>query len=284
MQVNKLVAGVALVAICASLTNDTISGNRAGQGGGGIAQNSFIVPRDAQPNANQGMASGARLAERVRPRVTPSTGTASSAGSSGGQDDVSLGLVTLAANSSASGGGILNGTGFAFMAHDTIVATNSAASRANCAGTVSSGGHNLESARDCGFGGAGDVSNSDPLLAGLSSNGGPTQTMALEPGRPAIDAGDPACPQPGTDQRGTTRRQGTACDIGAFESMPLPAPPRTGRPGERRQWVSGHARRSSVEPPPRPVRSRPAAYRSSLVIGADGARTMLADLQLTEND
>src|SRR5439155_2076164 len=46
----------------------------------------------------------------------------------------------------------------------------------------------------------------------------PTQTHALVPGSPAIDvipATDPACT--GTDQRGVTRPQGPACDIGAFE-------------------------------------------------------------------
>jgi uncharacterized delta-60 repeat protein len=56
----------------------------------------------------------------------------------------------------------------------------------------------------------------DPLLSPLANNGGWTQTMALQPGSPAIDAGDDAsCPA--TDQRGITRPQGAHCDIGAFE-------------------------------------------------------------------
>jgi hypothetical protein len=60
--------------------------------------------------------------------------------------------------------------------------------------------------------------NQDPLLdpAGLQDNGGPTQTIALQPGSPAIDAAV-ACPPPATDQRGVARPQGAACDIGAFE-------------------------------------------------------------------
>lgn len=53
----------------------------------------------------------------------------------------------------------------------------------------------------------------DPLLHPLADNGGPTLTMALMPGSPAIDAGAPGCPP--TDQRGVPR-EGT-CDIGAFE-------------------------------------------------------------------
>jgi len=56
----------------------------------------------------------------------------------------------------------------------------------------------------------------DPLLGPLADNGGPNKTMALQPGSPAIDAGNNAtCPT--TDQRGINRPQGSDCDIGAFE-------------------------------------------------------------------
>ena len=57
----------------------------------------------------------------------------------------------------------------------------------------------------------------DPRLDTLADNGGATETMALLTGSPAIDAGDTeTCAS--TDQRGITRPQGEACDIGAFES------------------------------------------------------------------
>jgi hypothetical protein len=61
-----------------------------------------------------------------------------------------------------------------------------------------------------------------PLNMGvLSGNGGPTQTIPLDVGSPAIDAGDPAQGGPGfTDQRGVARPQGAAPDIGAFERIP----------------------------------------------------------------
>ncbi len=68
------------------------------------------------------------------------------------------------------------------------------------------------------------------MLGPLADNGGPTQTLALLPGSPAIDAGDDAlCPS--TDQRGEIRPQdgnndGLAkCDIGAFELGPDVIPP-----------------------------------------------------------
>jgi hypothetical protein len=60
-------------------------------------------------------------------------------------------------------------------------------------------------------------------LGPLQDNGGPTATHALLPGSPPIDAGNPATPGSGgnaceaTDQRGVSRPQGPACDMGAFE-------------------------------------------------------------------
>lgn len=60
--------------------------------------------------------------------------------------------------------------------------------------------------------------NQDPLLdpAGLQDNGGPTKTIALQPGSPGIDAAVLLnCPP--TDQRGVARPYGAGCDIGAFE-------------------------------------------------------------------
>jgi hypothetical protein len=58
-------------------------------------------------------------------------------------------------------------------------------------------------------------------LGSLSSNGGPTQTVPLNAGSPAVNAGDPAQGGPGfTDQRGTARPQGPGVDMGAFERVP----------------------------------------------------------------
>jgi hypothetical protein len=54
----------------------------------------------------------------------------------------------------------------------------------------------------------------NPQLQPLADNGGPTRTMAITPASPAFDAGA-TCPA--TDQRGVTRPQGAACDLGAFE-------------------------------------------------------------------
>lgn len=89
--------------------------------------------------------------------------------------------------------------------------------------TLISRGHNLCNDDASGGGGTGpggllsspgDIRNTDPMLGPLSDNGGPTQTFALLPGSPAINAGDDATAR-SRDQRGYARN-GTS-DIGAYE-------------------------------------------------------------------
>jgi hypothetical protein len=91
----------------------------------------------------------------------------------------------------------------------------------NCAiqhpnGELISLGHNIDSLIQCGFHAAGDQSIVDPMVGPLTEYGGPVETMALQAGSAAIDAGGAAgCPA--TDARGVLRPAGAACDIGAFE-------------------------------------------------------------------
>jgi hypothetical protein len=91
----------------------------------------------------------------------------------------------------------------------------------NVTGTITDMGHNLSSDHSCSFTGSGSLTNTDPKLGPLANNGGPTLTMALLPGSPAIDAGS-AVGAPATDQRGIPRPQGPGVDIGAFEYQYLP--------------------------------------------------------------
>ena len=80
--------------------------------------------------------------------------------------------------------------------------------------------NNISSDASCGFTAAnGGKPNTDPQLGALLDNGGPTDTRKPALASPALNAGTPTgCP--GQDQRGVTRPEGTACDIGAVENAP----------------------------------------------------------------
>jgi hypothetical protein len=100
---------------------------------------------------------------------------------------------------------------------NTIIANSPSAKNCYGAITTDSGG-NIVDDNSCGFTAASSRNSTDPKLDpnGLQNNGGPTQTIALLPDSPAIDAAVD-CPPPTADQRGIARPQGPACDSGAFE-------------------------------------------------------------------
>jgi len=64
-----------------------------------------------------------------------------------------------------------------------------------------------------------NVIDSDPLLGSLQDNDGPTYTMALGSGSPALNAGGVNAACAAEDQRGVPRSQGAGCDIGAYEAI-----------------------------------------------------------------
>ncbi len=167
----------------------------------------------------------------------------------GGTATATLTNVTVAGNKaslpqggegSTSGGGIDN-TDTAAQAvtlTNTLVALNSATTGPDYKGAVGTGsGHNLIGNADgsSGFGSTrGDLLGSTaaplaPKLGPLAQNGGPTQTLALLSGSPALQAGDNSI-QAVTgpfDQRGQgfARVANGAADIGAFEVQPPPPSP-----------------------------------------------------------
>jgi hypothetical protein len=122
----------------------------------------------------------------------------------------------------AQGGGIEAGSG-TFTLQNTIVAGNSVTgsmtSGPDIDGSVQSLGYNLiQSTSGALINGdsASNVTGVSPLLGPLQNNGGPTPTMALMAGSPAINKGF-FTGTPTTDQRGLPRVSGGAMDIGAFE-------------------------------------------------------------------
>jgi hypothetical protein len=134
----------------------------------------------------------------------------------GGTPAVSLDSLTIASNDAATGGGgVFSGYG-GMSVRNTIVASNTVGmggAGPDVSGSVNSLGTNLisNSAGSSGWVGS-DLLNLDAGLSTLGSNGGPTQTIALLPGSPAIGAGFTTL---STDQAGNIRSVPT--DIGALE-------------------------------------------------------------------
>ena len=132
---------------------------------------------------------------------------------------------TISFNTAKNGVGGIGGQGGSATLKNSIVADNQGG---NCTQNVASLGYNLSSDASCHFNQVGDQINIEPMLGPLQDNGGPTQTMALPLGSPAIDAGNPSGCTDGfghlltTDQRGMPRPDlgdSGGCDIGAYESQ-----------------------------------------------------------------
>ncbi len=116
-----------------------------------------------------------------------------------------------------------------FTIGNTIIANNSGGTSPDVNGNFISHGYNLieNTTGSFGFGAAGDQLSVNPLLGTLQNNGGATQTVALQAGSPALNAGSNALAvdQNGNplafDQRGAGFGriiEGTV-DIGAFEAQ-----------------------------------------------------------------
>ncbi|HET6891147.1 MAG TPA: Calx-beta domain-containing protein [Pyrinomonadaceae bacterium] len=141
----------------------------------------------------------------------------------------------------AGGGGINSNNGGVVNVLNSIIADNGSQSGPDLLGSFVSLGHNLLTniSGSTGFTLGTNNPNGDlvgasfapvfAILGPLQNNGGPTQTRALLPGSPAIDAGDNcvllASGSGGclttpltTDQRGFSRQVNLTVDMGAFES------------------------------------------------------------------
>ncbi|MBX3055949.1 MAG: IPT/TIG domain-containing protein [Anaerolineae bacterium] len=125
---------------------------------------------------------------------------------------------TFAYNHAGFVGGAIAGPS---MVRNTIISQNTGGNvwqiQQNCTNELNNGGHNIQfPQRVTGNGNdyecfAGQTAV-NPLLGSLGNYGGPTQTIPLLAGSPAINA---ATNCPTTDQRGFARNG--ACDIGAYE-------------------------------------------------------------------
>ncbi|MBZ0294078.1 MAG: CSLREA domain-containing protein, partial [Anaerolineae bacterium] len=232
--------------------NTTFSANTAANEGGAILNAGGSVLLEAVTIMNNVALYGGGLANTVETtgevELINTTLSGNAAQSDGGalfnmavSSYLKLNNVTIANNTADSdntnggqGGGLYAGMHSEIYFQNTLIALNSALSigASDCisdgTGRIVSLGYNLiGSTAGCIVDGVstGNITDVDPLLGPLQENGGPTWTHALLSGSPALQKGN-SLTCAATDQRGLSRSQGFACDIGAFEMQfaPLDAP------------------------------------------------------------
>ncbi len=248
-----------------TVSHSTISGNGTGYGGG-IWSNGTLTVSHSTISGNTASVNGGGIYSFGTSAINHSTISGNTAGGSGGgivnQDGSTTTVNSTLVNNRADSDGNNTGTGGGIWTfndnqtfttlHNTIVAGNSvgtgttasdvankpleAASRSNLIGDAGSSG-GLTNGTNGNIVGA---LVADIFETGvLANNGGPTQTMAIKLGGPAVNAGDNASVPADTldldgdlnttepvpfDQRGSgfSRFVGTAVDIGAFEFKETP--------------------------------------------------------------
>jgi hypothetical protein len=195
-------AGGAVYALSASVlaTNSTFASNRVI----GSSQCSFLCPTNGIPS---GDGRGGALAFVSNSAVLVNLTLAFNRAEPGALGDTNTG--------GAFGGAIAN-LGSTLTLRNSIVASNAPL---NIFGPFGDAGFNLSSDHSFLLTGTGSRTNTDPRLGPLTTNGGPTHTMALLPGSPARDV-IPANSVPRVDQRGEQRPIGPGGDVGAFEFVP----------------------------------------------------------------
>ena len=251
--------GGAIFAVTAAfeITDCVFAENVTTHGGGAIcftSDSTGTIRGTTFSDNESGQSGGALLLQDPFVRLQNCTFTGNHAATEGGGAIYAFGFVavsevsvtncTIADNSSIAGGGIYLrniGRPVTLSLANTILSGNIGGSLEQRPDTtLLSLGHNLSSDGASGLLTAtGDLVNTDPLLGPLQDNGGPTPTMALLPGSPAIDAGDPDFdpdafdPALNTDQRGAGFPRvvkavaaigGARIDIGAFEVQQAVAP------------------------------------------------------------
>jgi hypothetical protein len=221
-----------------TLSNSTVTGNAA-FGGGGIFNDTtgtMTMSGDTVNNNTGTGAGGGGIANTGTMTIINCTIAANQAVNGGGIANNSVLLMansTVVSNTVAGGdgGGIITasagGAQLTLLNTITFNPNSGAVTKNDVSGTITRAQGDLFGSGTSGIASGGDLGgnkfNINPLLGPLQNNGGPTATMALLPGSPAIGAGAktsliPGLSVPTTDQRGDPR-PANSIDIGAYQTQ-----------------------------------------------------------------
>ena len=222
-----------------TISASTFANNAAINGDGGGIENRGTITISQSTFANNSAefgGGGVRNFVGGTMTISDSTFSNNAADFGGGIENngtVTLSNSTVANNTSANfaDGGIENAGTLSIT--QSIVANNRTLKGlpSNCglSSPLTDQGYNLESGTDCAFTAPTDQQNTNPQFqGGVQNNGGPTQTIALQPGSPAVNIipvnTGSGCITGSSDQRGRPRPDRfllllpeTTCDIGAYE-------------------------------------------------------------------
>ena len=238
-----------------TMTSCTMLSCVASGGGGAIRNSGALVLHQSTFAGNLATGAYGGAVDNVTGQLTVDrctfTGNVASTGRGGAIDNYSTGAAivsiqnsTIAYNSAALGGGGIHedaSAGSVTIGQSIVWGNTTGGSGPECDGTLTSADWNMfGNAGGCTIAGvtAHDNAGLDPLLGSLEWNGGPTKTMSLRPGSPAIDRiTDGSCTL-GLDQRGSQKPEDgdangvNGCDVGAYEAMVPVVVTSLGDPGD----------------------------------------------------
>jgi hypothetical protein len=223
-----------------TLRGSAVSNNSClgGGSGGGIFNDGTLTLFNSTISDNSGDFGGGIEDYQGTMTLTNCTLSENSANSGGGllnyYGPVTLTNCTVSNNSAAIGGGGIDnsfdGGSATVTLANTIVAGNSLTGSGGSGSDVNAAfvsmGYNVigKTSGSTNTWLTSDVLNVSPILAPLGDYGGPTQTMALLPGSPAIGTGNPALAVDPTTKKALTADQrgyqpASMADIGAFQDL-----------------------------------------------------------------
>ncbi|NOS72456.1 MAG: hypothetical protein HOP33_21355 [Verrucomicrobia bacterium] len=204
-----------------TLNQCALAGNQdncaCGINGGAILNRGSLVANNSTFSGNTARFGGAIFNDQSSTLTVNQSTFSGNVGTNGGgaiynfNGTMTVKQSTVVGNQSPGGGaqgGGINNTSGGFFLTNSIVCANTASSSPNIAGVVTP------------FTSPNNLVDTNPLLAALGNNGGPTLTMPPLAGSPALDAGNDAVAGSfPTDQRGVgfPRVSGAHVDIGAVE-------------------------------------------------------------------